>query len=106
MPDYNAQMQAAQAQMEHQYKNMLLDGIGMPSASVESEHSLAKKMLLQRLNGFGPTWMRSKDFLMCHVIDETVAVFYCFGKDTGVVEDTRDLFPSDGLVAQLRILRG
>jgi len=66
---------------------------------------LAKQMLMSRLDGFHGKWMREKDYIMCHVVEEVVAVFYCFGKDTGVIEDNKDLFPSDGLISQLRILR-
>ena len=67
---------------------------------------VARTMLLMRLDGFKAIeWLRPKDWLVCHVMDDHVITFFCFGNDSGFVEDEKELFPSDGLVAQLRILR-
>lgn len=66
----------------------------------------ARAMLISRLDSFGATWLRKEDFLGCHVKDETVYVFFVFKENGGCVTDERSLFPSDGLIAQLRILGG
>ena len=47
----------------------------------------------------------SPHWLSAHVGDKVVHVFYMFNNDGGHLEDDKDLFPSDTLIAQLRLIR-
>ena len=44
------------------------------------------------------------DFLQCHVAGDNVYLFYCFGERDGVVKEQVDMFPSDTLLAQFRMI--
>jgi hypothetical protein len=44
------------------------------------------------------------DLLACHVYGETVYVFFCFSGREGVVKENIDLFPSDQLITQFRMI--
>ena len=45
-----------------------------------------------------------EDFLQCHVFNDQVYVFYCFAGRTGVTNEGIDLFPSDQLITQFRLV--
>ena len=68
-------------------------------------HARARGMLLDRLGGIdGPFKLKDGDFLMCHCFWGLAYVFFVFGKRDGVTKESTDNFPSDKLVAQLRMV--
>jgi hypothetical protein len=68
-------------------------------------HARARGLLLDRLGGIeGPCRINPNDFLMCHVFDGIVYIFFIFDKKEGMTKESTDLFPSDKLVAQMRMV--
>lgn len=69
-------------------------------------HARARGMLLDRLGGVRGTMEIHRDnFLMCHVAKGMVYVFYLLGDDrSGVTKEDINIFPSDKLVASLRMV--
>ena len=67
-----------------------------------------RQALFSRLEVWQNHWLKPQDFLMCFNSNDrdTVHVFFVFGKETGVLEDDKHMFPSDELITQLRLLRG
>ena len=65
----------------------------------------AREIFLKRMGGLRNEMLVSKDdFLQCHVYGEVVHVFYCFGGRAGVTQEGIDLFPSDQLITQFRLV--
>lgn len=65
----------------------------------------ARDMFIARMGGVNNTFIvRKKDFVQCHVTDDTVHLFYYFGQKVGNVSEPIGLFPSDTLIAQFRLL--
>ena len=67
-----------------------------------------REALMSRLEVWGRDWLPPNDIVLCFYNKEydIVNIFYVFGKDSGVVEDDKHLFPSDELITTLRLLRG
>ena len=67
--------------------------------------SRAREMFLKRMGGLRAEMrVATDDFLSCHVYNEQVYVFYCFGGRHGVTMEGIDLFPSDQLITQFRLM--
>ena len=65
----------------------------------------AREMFLKRMGGIrAELKVASDDFLACHVWNDQVYVFYCFGGRHGVTLEPIDLFPSDQLITQFRLV--
>jgi hypothetical protein len=65
----------------------------------------AREMFLKRMGGIrAELRIAEGDYLQCHVYGEVVHVFYCFGGRPGVAQESIDLFPSDQLITQFRII--
>jgi len=65
----------------------------------------AKELFLKRMGGIrAEMTLKSDDFLQMHVRDDTVYMFYCLNGKDGVVKEQVDLFPSDQLIAQFRMI--
>lgn len=80
----------------------------LKEAQMEAEnHSRADRLLRDRLIGIrGRFDLAQHEMMMVHVYHETVYIFYVFeGGKAGHLTDPIDLFPSDELVTQLRLLR-
>lgn len=78
------------------------------SASSDNKVTLnvrAAEMLRKRIGGLrAELRVPDGDFLACHVVNEMVHVFYCHNGTSGVTQEQIDLFPSDTLVAQFRMI--
>lgn len=89
-------MQAAQQSAFHN---------GMEQKPKLNLHARARGMLIQRLGGVASEFnVNENDFLMCHVVAGTVYVFFLLNHREGVTTESMDIFPSDKLVAQLRMV--
>ena len=67
--------------------------------------SRARELFLKRMGGIRAEMIvASGDFLQCHVYNEQVYVFYCFGGRHGVTLEPIDMFPSDQLITQFRLV--
>jgi hypothetical protein len=65
----------------------------------------ARELFLRRMGGIRAEMkVASNDFLQCHVYNEQVYVFYCFGGRHGVTLEPIDMFPSDQLITQFRLV--
>ena len=65
----------------------------------------ARELFLRRMGGIRAEMIvASGDFLQCHVYNEQVYVFYCFGGRHGVTLEPIDMFPSDQLITQFRLV--
>jgi hypothetical protein len=65
----------------------------------------ARELFLKRMGGLRAELKVDKDdFLQCHLFNEQVYVFYCFTGRNGVVNEHIDLFPSDQLITQFRLV--
>jgi hypothetical protein len=74
---------------------------------IERINNSARTLLLHRLQQWHQgDWLNQKDFIFCYVRENTVSVFFVLNDISDVLEDDVHLFPSDGLVSQLRLLRG
>jgi hypothetical protein len=62
-------------------------------------------MFLKRMGGIrAELRIHENDFLQCHVYGEMVYLFYCFSGRDGCVKENIDLFPSDQLITQFRLV--
>jgi hypothetical protein len=65
----------------------------------------AYELLTLRLGGVKRTFkLAADDFLVCHCTTETVYVFFVFNGKSGHTEEQTDIFPSDKLVTQLKLI--
>ena len=65
----------------------------------------AREMFLKRMGGIRAEMkVAPVDFLQCHIFNDQVYVFYCFGGRNGVTNEGIDLFPSDQLITQFRLV--
>jgi hypothetical protein len=68
-------------------------------------HVRAKELFLKRVGGIrAEMTLKPDDFLQMHVYQDTVFVFFLFNGKEGVVSEPVDLFPSDQLITQFRLL--
>jgi hypothetical protein len=62
-------------------------------------------MFLKRMGGIrNELVIDPQDYLSCHIYGETVYLFYCFSGRDGCVKEGIDLFPSDQLITQFRMV--
>lgn len=65
----------------------------------------AREMFLKRMGGLKAEMrVAANDFLQCHVDANKVYLFYCFGGRHGAVMEDIDMFPSDQLITQFRLV--
>ena len=65
----------------------------------------AREMFLKRLGGLRAEHkLGLSEFVQCHVHAEMVYVFYFLKGKEGVAKEPIDMFPSDGLIAQFRMV--
>lgn len=67
--------------------------------------SRAREMFLKRMGGIrAELKIAESDFLQCHVDGDIVYLFYCFSGRDGCVKENIDMFPSDQLITQFRMV--
>ena len=65
----------------------------------------AREMFLKRMGGIRAEMkLAAGDYLNCHVYGEMVFVFYVFSGREGCAKEHIDLFPSDQLITQFRLV--
>jgi hypothetical protein len=65
----------------------------------------AKDLFLKRVAGLkNEMKLKQEDYLHCAVYQERVFMFYLLSGKSGVVDEPIDLFPSDTLVTQFRLI--
>jgi hypothetical protein len=82
-------------------------GVGTPPSTTNSVNlaSRAREMFLKRMGSIrAELRVADGDFLQCHIYGEVVHLFYCFGGRAGVTQESIDLFPSDTLITQFRMV--
>lgn len=91
-----AQQQAAQQQLGNIVK---VD----TQKALRNERALS--LLTMRLGGVkNALKLGAEDFLVCHTTPETVYVFFILNGKSGHTEEEIDIFPSDKLLTQLRLI--
>ena len=76
-----------------------------PAPTPPSLAARAREMFLKRMGGIRAEMkVQPTDFLQCHVTQDMVFVFFCFSGKEGVVKEPIDMFPSDPLIAQFRMI--
>ena len=48
--------------------------------------------------------LKPNDFLECHIYEHNVVMFYMLNGKEGVIREQIDIFPSDQLIAQFRMI--
>ena len=92
----NAQSHYSLAQATHS---------GAQANTTPSLGNRAKELFLKRMGGIrAELRIAEGDFLQCHVYGEMVHVFYCFAGKPGVTQEHIDMFPSDTLITQFRMI--
>jgi hypothetical protein len=65
----------------------------------------AREMFLKRMGGLRQEMtIAAEDYLHCHIFGDKVFLFYCFAGRDGCVKEDIDLFPSDQLITQFRMV--
>lgn len=65
----------------------------------------AREMFLKRLGGLRAEYkLDLSEYIACHVHADEVYVFYFLKGKAGYTQEPIDLFPSDGLIAQFRMV--
>lgn len=102
------QMQSSHAQNMQWAQAQQNASQGMPPSVMDKKqlrNERALALLTMRLGGVtGHMKLSTDDFLICHCTDETVFVFFTFNGRGGHTEEQIDIFPSDKLVTQLRLV--
>lgn len=101
-----AQAQAAQAAQSMQYPPpwQALQNPN-PAPTEPTLAGRAREMFLKRMGGIRAEMkVQPTDFLQCHVTQDMVFVFFCFSGKEGVIKEPIDMFPSDPLIAQFRMI--
>jgi hypothetical protein len=79
--------------------------VASPSQITPSLSNRARELFLKRLGGIRAEYkVKLGDFVQCHVHADQVFVFFCFAGKEGVVKEQLDLFPSDMLITQFRMI--
>jgi hypothetical protein len=99
-----AAQQAGAGQYVHSFPPQALSQVKSQDPRMELA-ARAREMFLKRVGGIrAELKVAPGDFLMCHVHGEVVHVFYCFSGRPGVAQEAIDLFPSDQLITQFRMI--
>ena len=106
------QMKAAQAQQQaNSFLNQQLLGQAQqtqqpPPKDIRGQtNERALHLLMMRLSGVrGQLRLGKDDFMCCHVREDTVHVFFVLNGRSGNTEEHVDIFPSDKLLTQLRLI--
>ena len=65
----------------------------------------ARELFLKRMGGIRAEMkVPLNDFIACHVYQDQVYLFYLLHGKEGVVKEHMDMFPSDQLIAQFRMV--
>lgn len=65
----------------------------------------AKELFVNRMKGVrGNFNLKETDFVETHIHADIVILFYCFDGREGIVKEPMDIWPSDGLIAQFRMM--
>jgi hypothetical protein len=76
-----------------------------PAIGAAALSARAREMFLKRMGGIrAELQIAADDFVHCHIYGETVYLFYCFAGRDGCVKEGIDLFPSDQLITQFRMV--
>ena len=98
-------MQASQMNVAQQAGAQQFPRPVTPPAPPPPLAARAREIFLKRMGGIRAEMkVASEDFLQCHVFNDQVYVFYCFGGRSGVTNEGIDLFPSDQLITQFRLV--
>jgi hypothetical protein len=103
LPHPMQQAQQAQQQFSNDQMHAIMSGTATNPPPNLSER--ARELFLKRMGGIRAEMkIRLGDFVACHIHGETVYVFFCFAGREGVVKESIDLFPSDLLITQFRMI--
>jgi hypothetical protein len=115
-PEVEQEMIRAQAQMyqaaQAQQAGTWMPGPSLPLSTPPNAPAVgttlstrAREMFLKRMGGIrAEMHVAAEDFVHCHIHGETVYLFYCFAGRDGCVKEPIDLFPSDQLITQFRMI--
>ena len=75
------------------------------TTNVTTLASRARELFLKRMGGIRTEMVVApSDFIQCHVHNDIVYVFFCLSGKEGVTKEQIDLFPSDTLITQFRMI--
>ena len=101
-----AQMQQTQMQQAQESTNQIFPLPKRPPiTNVVTLASRARELFLKRMGGVRAEMaVAPNDFIQCHVHNDIVYVFFCLSGKEGVTKEQIDLFPSDTLITQFRMI--
>ena len=112
--DANLYAQVAQAAQAAQQLGVGQEMFGPPFGPPTTIHKAtseptlanrARELFLKRMGGIRAEMRIAQgDYVNCHVLGDTVFLFYVFGGREGCVKEQIDLFPSDQLITQFRLV--
>ena len=96
----------AQAQQNAQYSQQVMANAQNAYAPPKPDyHDRARKLFMDRMNGVRDEFkLKTGDFLHCHLHGDMVYVFFLLYGKEGVVKEAVDIFPSDQMIAQFRVV--
>jgi hypothetical protein len=75
------------------------------AAPVSSPSVRARKLFIDRMGGVRNEFQVARDdFIWVHVYADMAYVFFCFAGKEGVTKEQLDIFPSDQLITQFRMI--
>jgi hypothetical protein len=100
------QMLAAQAQQMQPFLNQATaQAVQQPPDPRGKANEKALHLLMMRMQGVRNTLrLGADDFMCCHVREDTVHVFFVLKGNSGNTSEQVDIFPSDKLITQLRLI--
>jgi hypothetical protein len=76
-----------------------------PRIQINLLNQRAYELLALRLGGVKRTFkLGAEDFLVCHCTIDTVFIFFVFNGKSGCTQEQTDIFPSDKLITQLKLI--
>lgn len=98
------QVWAQQVAVNQAQANLAQQAQAAPTSRVP-RHEHARSMLIDRLNGvLGTFVMSTDDFLLAHIHKDQVYIFFIHNDRAGYLADDANLYPSDKLVTQVRLI--
>ena len=107
-PSHVQNLQAVQAQLTQAQIDAMMQAqqanVNTP-VPISTMAQRARELFLKRMGGIRAEMkVPLNDFIACHVYQDQVYLFYLLHGKEGVVKEHMDMFPSDQLITQFRMV--